>query len=652
MHKTFAKIFLFVTLQYPLFFNFASDTLSVADSTRNAFMTEIQLSAHDSLQLLTAHYHFGEFLDESGFTDEAINHFEVAKRIAYNTKSHSKHADIANYLAILYAYKSDYLKSIETYKTGLKSAELINDYNTMAMISMNLASTFTFAGNYSDAIEYALQSLRLKETHNITERICYHYITMGNIFRENNNIPKWKEYVDKAYQKKDIEECASFSDIAKIYNSLGGIAREENNTEKALLYYDTLLVLCKQEGYNQGISTALTNMSQVHLQLGAYQKAFDLITQSDAYAGNDPYELIFNNNLKAELLKKSGKYKTALNLVQKNIQTEDIDYHATEKIKSLELLYELNYLLGNYSEAYRWNDSLRNNENRLQNQEVRKAIEEMEIKYETEKKEAKISLLKANNQIQAQRMQIGYTIIIILAIIILLIIFIYYIKRKQARLIKTDLQQKILRTQMNPHFIFNVLGSIQSFMLHNEPSKASGYLSQLASLMRSTLEYSDSDTISIEKEAETLKNYIELEQMRMPGKFKYSLHLSDIEDPDFVFIPPMLIQPFVENAIKHGFNNITYPGELNVQINGIKEQWIEFIIEDNGMGYRQQSNKPAMKHASKAMKIFEQRRRLIQHMYGKTFDYKHINISDVEPQKSGVRVEICIPLIHQHNTKA
>lgn len=119
-----------------------------------------------------------------------------------------------------------------------------------------------------------------------------------------------------------------------------------------------------------------------------------------------------------------------------------------------------------------------------------------------------------------------------------------------------------------------------------------------------------------------------------------------------LYSSPMLIQPFVENAIKHGFGNIGYTGELNVSINGIKEQWVEFIVEDNGVGYQQQNTKIVTKHVSKAMKIFEQRRKLIQHMYGKTFTYKLVNINDIEMEKSGVRVKIRIPLIHEHNTTA
>jgi len=635
-----------VLLQCCMLFSFASEPGKNTDSLRNAYQAAIEAAAHDSLQLLNAHYAYGEFLDEEDFTDASIEQFEIAERIALNTENYEKHAEVANYLAILYAYKSNYLKSIETYRAGLKSAERIEDYNTMAMISMNLAGTFTFAGNYSDAIEYALQSLRIKETHNITERICYHYVTMGNIFRENDNIAKWKEYINKAYRMKEVEGCASFSDIAKIYNSLGGIAREEGCPENAMLYYDTLLVLSRQEGFNQGINTALTNMSQIHLQEGEYREALDLIEQAEAFMENDAYDVLFNNNLKAGMHKNLEEYETALDLVMNNIQTEDIDFHSTEKIKSLKLLYELNYLLSNYKEAFRWNDSLRSTEERLRNLDVRKAIEEMELQYETEKKEAKIDLLEAKNKIQTQRMQLGYAVIAALVILILMIVYIYRIKRKQAQYIKIDLQQKILRAQMKPHFIFNVLGSIQSFMLQNEPSKASGYLSQLASLMRVTLEYSDSDTITLGKEVEMLKNYIELEQMRMPGKFTYSLEMAGIDDPDFVQIPPMLIQPFVENSIKHGFVNLNYTGKLNIAVSAIEEQWIEFIIEDNGVGYQYKQNETEKEYTSKAMKIFEQRRRLIQLIHRKTFYFKFININDNESDKTGVRVEIRIPVIH------
>ena len=133
-------------------------------------------------------------------------------------------------------------------------------------------------------------------------------------------------------------------------------------------------------------------------------------------------------------------------------------------------------------------------------------------------------------------------------------------------LAQNDLQQQVLRSQMNPHFIFNVLGSIQNFLLSNDNKKAALYLSRFAALTRATLEYSASQSISLTKEIEMLKNYMELEKMRNPEKFSYTVITDENLEADFIQIPPMMIQPFIENSLKHGFADINYPGILTLSI--------------------------------------------------------------------------------------
>jgi len=201
----------------------------------------------------------------------------------------------------------------------------------------------------------------------------------------------------------------------------------------------------------------------------------------------------------------------------------------------------------------------------------------------------------------------------------------------------------VLRSQMNPHFIFNVLGSIQNFMLGNDSKKAAGYLSKFASLTRATLEYSSEDSIALSDEIAMLRNYMELEQMRKPGIFEFEIEYDEGLELDFIQIPPMLIQPFIENAIKHGFKNINKNGILTLTISD-KKDWIEFIIEDNGEGIQGKDN-IAKKHHSMAMIIFEKRRKLIQQKYHKDFGFELQNIRDVYPDKSGVRIRIDLPVI-------
>ncbi len=614
------------------------------DSIRKAFDRKITKANGDSLQQIEAYYEYGHDLDGSGNTEESIDPLSTALQMAQKIQNHQKVANIANSLANMYAVVGDFEASNQAYLTALGSAEKTMDIGEIAKISMNLASNYNYTGDYPKAIQYGLYALKTKETnHNLT-RICYHYIAMGNIFRENNNNTKWEEYVKKAYNMKEVEGCASFSDIAKIYNSLGGIAVQKEEFGKALMYYDTLMSLSRKANYNQGISTALTNSAGVHKQLNNYTKALELATTAEQYFSDDFYERIFNNNFKAELYNLTGQFSKGLALVNQNIKTEEINCFSTEKLKCLELLYELNFNLANFDDAFFWVDSLRQTEKFLRDEDIRQSIEELETKYETEKKEQRIELLTAENEIKNQRINASIGVVIVLLIVISLIVYILNIRKRQASLLQNDLQQQVLRAQMNPHFIFNVLGSIQNFMMQNDLRKASGFLSNFASLTRATLNNSTAETISLADEINMLKTYIELEKMRNPIKFDYEIVTQEDLESDFIQIPPMMIQPFVENAIKHGFKNIDRPGFLRLQI-ADKSESVEFIIEDNGTGLQEKED-TGKKHQSMAMTIFEKRRKLIQQKYKRNFNFTMLNLVDTNPELSGVKITIHIPILN------
>ena len=610
------------------------------DSSFLAFEQKICEASDDSLNKLKAYYEYGEFLDEAEKYELAIPKFVEALRIAKNIKNHAEIATVANYLANVYAVVGDFNASNESYLLALENAEKAGDAGEIAKISMNLATNYNFTGDYDKAIEFGLFALKTKESNNNLVRICYHYVSVGNIFKEVNNIGKWREYIMKAYRMKDVDGCASFSDIAKIYNGLGGIAEQEKEFEKALCYYDTLLSLCKKNNNLQGTCTALINSADIYRQLDSIPKALELIAESEKYFGENPYDEIFNDNFKALLYQLSGEYQEALELAENNIKRKEIECYSTEKLKCLELLYELNVSLHQYPEAFAWNDSLRKIENELRDEEVRKNIEELETKYQTEKKEQQIELLTTENELKNQRLRAGVILLVVLVFVVFLVLYILQIRRKQAKLVQNDLQQKVLRSQMNPHFIFNVLGSIQNFLLSNDNKKAAKYLSQFASLTRATLEYSASDTISLTNEISMLENYMELEKMRAPEKFSFEIVTSEELESDFIQIPPMMIQPFVENAIKHGFSNIDYPGVITVSISD-QGQWVEFVIEDNGKGMGQESTSS---HRSMAMEIFEKRRKLIQQKHKKEFTFELTNLCDYDSAKSGVKVSINVPV--------
>lgn len=612
------------------------------DSAKVILQNKIVKANNDSLKIVTAYYEYGQYLDTNGEKDAAIKNLNIALQIAQQLKNDEQIATIGNYLASTYWEIGVYQPSVDVYITSYESAVRTKDSSQIAKISMNLASNYNYLGQYDLAIKYALNALKIKETAKDWERICYHYVSMATIFKETNNYDKWEFYINKAYQLKDQENCASLGDIAKIYNNLGSISERKGKHQKALAYFDSLMVLSKEVGFNKGISAALSNSSNIYKKLNQTEKALQLLQESEQYF-SDSYEIISNNNSKAELYCVLGQANEALTLVLKNTTMKDLSFYSMEHEKTLQLLYEINANLLNYKEALRWNDSLRTLEDKLYDTKIQKDIEELETKYETEKKEQKIELLTAENELKNQRINAGIVIVSFLLIVILLISYILNIKNKQAELKQNNLRLQVLRTQMNPHFVFNALGSIQNFMMKNDARKASKYLSQFASLTRATLNNSTATSITLADEINMLENYMALEKMRKQNKFEYTINYDPNLDLDFIRIPPMLNQPFVENAIKHGFKNIDKGGLLTITITE-QNEWIEFIIEDNGEGFLKGFSEKG--HKSMAMSIFENRRKLIKQKYKKDFKFEIVNLKDQYPNKTGVRITINIPILN------
>jgi hypothetical protein len=150
------------------------------------------------------------------------------------------------------------------------------------------------------------------------------------------------------------------------------------------------------------------------------------------------------------------------------------------------------------------------------------------------------------------------------------------------------LEQKALLTMMNPHFIFNALGSVQNHLLHNQPNDAAQYLSQFARLIRQNLNAIKTGFISVEEEIDRLKNYLELEKLRMDDTFDYSIKLEDDFDEEEAMIPSMIIQPFVENAVWHGISQLrNQTGRIAIAFSLETDDTIKITVEDNGVGKSQ-----------------------------------------------------------------
>lgn len=280
------------------------------------------------------------------------------------------------------------------------------------------------------------------------------------------------------------------------------------------------------------------------------------------------------------------------------------------------------------SNATRTSRNIRESQNRITSLENDRELSKTRYEYSLEKSK--------NQQI------IIYSLIGGLALFLIAAYFtLKYIK--QQRLANNLLALKSLRSQMNPHFIFNALNSVNSFIATNDERAANRYLSEFSFLMRAVLENSEEDFIPLSKEIELITLYTKLEHFRFQDKFEYSIEVDKAIDIEAFEIPPMLLQPYIENAVWHGLRYKTEKGILNIEIKPTSKDEISIAIIDNGIGRKRSralKTDNQKKHNSKGLSNIKKRIQILNDMYKDKVD---VSIDDYQKEEdTGTRVEVML----------
>ncbi len=239
-----------------------------------------------------------------------------------------------------------------------------------------------------------------------------------------------------------------------------------------------------------------------------------------------------------------------------------------------------------------------------------------------------------------------------IAVVLLALVAMFILRRKNNQLKRRELDHhlvalelKSLQSMMNPHFIFNALGSIQNFLFQNKTGEAGLYLSQFARLIRQNMNALNTAQISLDEEVDRLKNYLDLERLRMGNKFDYRIETADDLDPEDVVIPAMIIQPFVENSIWHGIASLDEKGFISIRFSKQDDRSINVLIIDNGIGIsRAKAFSPnGNKHLHLGMEMTRKRLELLGRKYAvqTLVAYNEAFPGDANP---GTCVELIVPL--------
>ncbi|OXB04437.1 tetratricopeptide repeat-containing sensor histidine kinase [Flavobacterium pectinovorum] len=502
---------------------------------------------------------------------------------------------------VVYSEQSNYLLSLKNYEQALSLYQEIKEEQSISKVLNNMGVLYKSQQIYPKALHYLKEASKIQIA--LGEQNAPMTLTnIGVIYFELGNYKNAIEYYQKA--EKGFEKNNNKRGSALLNNYLGDYHTKQNNLSVGLGYYQESLTLYEEIQNKFGASLALYNIGLLLQKQKKYNEALSFALKSLTYA--------------------------------KEIGVQDQTYH-TEKLLSelYESLNETKLALTHYKNYVSSRDS-------IQNQEINMKFARAEMNYEFKKKEA---LLFEKHKRETQ-----FVIFSILAILLLIVLSIVIYNRMQVKRQLTlkkevaEYEQKALHLQMNPHFVFNCLSSISSFIVQNGTDSALKYLSKFSKLMRLTLEYSKGSLIPIDKEIESLQNYLELEQLRFHDKFEFEIQST--ENVEFnMGLPPLLIQPFVENAILHGMVPKEGKGKISVNFDVQKEQLI-CTITDDGIGLSESKllkENSVTAHQSMALEITKKRLKIMESITSKSAKIEIIELNSAQ-QKTGTKVTLYLPI--------
>ena len=539
----------------------------------------------------------------------AKSHFEIAKTILQSLLKKDDENKTFIYglarcyssLGVIFSQEGNYYASLDNYQNGLKLYQKINHKSSISKSYNNLGIVFKSRGNNAKALEYFKSALKIQEE--IGEQAMPVTLTnIGVIYFEENKLPEAYSYYTKAEKLfKTIENIRGF---ALLQNYLGDYYTKTNAADKAEAHYKKSLEMYESMQNKFGASLSLYNLGTLYFDQNKYEQAMPLATKSLTYAQE-------------------------IGILDQIYHSEKLvsDIYNAQNQPALSLQHYKNYIIARDS---------------LNTMESTKKFDRAEMDFEYKKKEA---LFEEKNK--REHLLLIFSIIgtLLLTGLIFLLINRHQVK-KRLTLQKevAEYEQKALHLQMNPHFVFNCLGSISSFIVQNGTDSALKYLSKFSKLMRLTLEYSKDSLIPIDKEIESLQNYLELEQLRFHDKFEFKIQSSDSIEFN-MGLPPLLIQPFVENAILHGLVPKEGSGMITVTFDVHNDQLI-CTISDNGIGITKSAaiKENSMKaHKSMALEITRKRLEIMEAIISKS---AQIEIKEVEENDAvvGTKVTLRLPI--------
>lgn len=572
-----------------------------------------------------------------------------------NQKYYDGQAYALNQLGRKYRDVSQFPKAIEFHKKALKAAEM-GDNLEFRIYSLNMLGVIY---RRSDAIKIALDyhqdALELAATDKnpskgIKRSINVSLNSIGNLYQTLRQYDiAIAQYRKSMALEKELDNKLG---LAINYQNIGECLENKGELADALHHYRTSLDYNNEIHNDKGLIICKNSIAQVYIKQDKAKEAIEILEPNLLAAENlkDMYIVTSINLNMGWALLKLKQYHDAEKYLNRGMELAQKHNLPSFISEAYTLLSQLANNKENYKNALLYHQKAESLNVVINSEVNRKYIYDLILKYETEKKENEIASLAERNTMINQRLKRNTNTLIIGALGMALLTFLLYILYRQKELKNEKqmltLEQSMLRSQMNPHFLFNSLNSIKLYIINNDKKNAVHYLNKFSKLVRKILEASSLKEISLFDELETIELYMTIENIRFSNEINFTVTVDEPIDPNNVKIPSLILQPFLENALWHGLS--TKEGEKNIALRVSRENdnYIRITITDNGVGReaseRLKKNK-VLKRKSVGIDITKERLANFSKDFENSFQVEIIDLYNPSQESIGTRVVLHIP---------
>ena len=562
-----------------------------------------------------------------------------------------------NQLGLAYKNISDFERAVDFHERALDAADRIGN-TELKVLSLNMLGA-AYRGNdgIKAALDYHQEALKIAESSpnpsdDVKRSISTAINGIGDIYKSLEQYDLAIEYFQNSLEYE--KELGNALGEAVNYQNIGECLEATGDLEGSLDYYNTALEVNDKVGSERVNLVSNYGIAHVYVHQDSIKQALDILeTILPAAETLGDQEILSSVYIHLGwALRRSQEYVPARDYLERGLEISKKYNLLGNMYQASTFLHDLYEEQGDLANALAYYKEAQSTRRQISNDRNRRYVYDVISRSEADKRSSQIEMLAKENEIVKLRLRRNKNTLLVSALLLALFTLILYILYRQYQL-KSDkklltLEQSMLRSQMNPHFLFNSLNSIKLYIINNETKNAVHYLNKFSKLIRKILEASSLKEIPLAEELETVELYMNIENIRFSNEINFEVQVDEGIDTHVIKIPSLILQPFLENALWHGLSSKEGEKSILLDVTKGKNGYIDISITDNGVGREEAERvkkRKVLKRKSVGIDITKERLDNFSKDYQNSFEVEILDLYDDSGQPEGTKVVLHVPTV-------